>query len=237
MLPHPAHGNLPVAPAPLGPPPLANAAKNKVEQLRSLHKLRVSTAIDIDKLEIELVLHRTALLTLNLNKEVNLGRVAGPYSSPPLPALQCHPVGVVPKKHSPDWRTIYHLSYPQGDSINDHIPKDPFSLSYVPVEDAISIIQSLGKGAFMAKTDLKSAFPLIPVHSNDWNLLGIYWQSRYFVDMYPPFGLRSSPFLLNQLSDSIEWILKHNYGLHHVIHKLDDFFYRRTLQSAMSREF
>ena len=86
------------------------------------------------------------VVTLNLNKEVNLGRVAGPYSSPPLPALQCHPVGVVPKKHSPDWRTIYHLSYPQGDSINDHIPKDPSSLSYVRVDDAISIIQSLGKG-------------------------------------------------------------------------------------------
>ena len=262
MLPHPAHSNLPVAPAPLGPPPLANAAKNKVEQLRGSRKPRVSTPIDIDKLETELANHpnRTfvsnllsmlregarigysgprfprvspnlisavqhpEVVTLNLNKEVNLGWVAGPYSFPPLPALQCHPVGVVPKKHSSDWRTIYHLSYPQGDSINDHIPKDPFSLSYVRVDDAISIIQSLGKGAFMAKTDLKSAFRLIPVHPDDWNLLGIYWQSRYFVDMYLPFGLRSSPFLFNQLSDSIEWILKHNYGLHHVIHILDDFF-------------
>ena len=36
-------------------------------------------------------------------------------------------------------------------------------------------------------------------------------------------GLRSFPFLFNQLSDSIEWILKHNYDLQHVIHILDDF--------------
>ena len=138
--------------------------------------------------------------------------------------FHCHPVGVVPKKHSTEWRTIYHLSYPHGTSINDHIPKDPFSLSYVWVDDAISILQSLGRGAFMARIDLKSVFRLIPIHPKDWSLLGIFWQSQYYVDMYLPFGLCSAPFLFNQLSDRLEWILKNNYGLQHVIHILDDFF-------------
>ena len=160
----------------------------------------------------------------NLHKEVQLGRIAGPFSSPPLPDLQCHPIGVVPKKHSVEWRTIYHLSYPEGDSINDHIPKDPYSLQYVRVDDAIAILRSLGPGSFMAKTDLKSAFRLMPIHPKDWNLLGIYWQSQYYIDLYLPFGLRSAPFLFNQISDALEWILKHNYGLRHVIHILDDFF-------------
>ena len=160
----------------------------------------------------------------NIHKEVQLGRIAGPFSSPPLPDLQCHPIGVVPKKHSVEWRTIYHLSYPEGDSINDHIPKDPYSLQYVRVDDAIAILRSLGPGSFMAKTDLKSAFRLMPIHPEDWNLLGIYWQSQYYIDLYLPFGLRSAPFLFNQISDALEWILKHNYGLCHVIHILDDFF-------------
>ena len=164
------------------------------------------------------------VVSSNLQKEIALGRVAGPYPDAPLPDFQCHPVGVVPKKHSSEWRTIYHLSYPQGHSINDYIPKDSFSLTYVRVDDAIHILKTLGKGAFMAKTDLKSAFRLIPIHPEDWSLLGIYWQSQYYVDMYLPFGLRSAPFLFNQLSDGIEWILKHNYGLKHVIHILDDFF-------------
>ena len=159
----------------------------------------------------------------NLQKEVQLGRIAGPFPSPPLPNLQCHPIGVVPKKHSVEWRTIYHLSYPEGDSINDHIPKDPYSLQYVRVDDAIAILRSLGPGSFMAKTDLKSAFRLMPIHPEDWNLLGIYWQSQYYIDLYLPFGLRSAPFLFNQISDALEWILKHNYGLRHVIHILDDF--------------
>ena len=89
----------------------------------------------------------------NLSKEVKLGRVAGPFLSPPLPDLQCHPVGIVPKKHSSERRTIYHLSYPKGESINDHIPKDLYSFQYVRVDDAIHILQTLGPGSFMAKTD------------------------------------------------------------------------------------
>ena len=90
----------------------------------------------------------------NLGKEVSLGRVAGPFSSFPLSNFQCHPVGVVPKKHSLEQRTIYHLSFLEGDSINDHIPKDRYSLQCVHIDDAIHILQCLGKGAFIVKTDL-----------------------------------------------------------------------------------
>ena len=62
------------------------------------------------------------VVSANLEKEIHLGKVAGPFTFPPLPNLQCHPVGVVPKKDSTEWHTIYHLSYPEGDSITDHIP-------------------------------------------------------------------------------------------------------------------
>ena len=177
------------------------------------------------------------VVSANLEQEVNLGRVAGPYAAPPLANFQCHPVAVIPKKHSSDWRTIYHLSYPQGNSINDHIAKDPYSLSYVRVDDAIQILQSLGKGAYMAKTDLKSAFRLIPIHPDDWNLLGIPRKSQYYVDMYLPFGLRSAPFIFNQLSDGLEWILKHNHGLQRVIHILDDFFIAESSRLACLNSF
>ena len=82
----------------------------------------------------------------------------------------------------------------------------------------------MGPGSFMAKTDLTSAFRLIPIHPDDWNLLGIYWQTKFYVDLYLPFGLRSAPFLFNLLSDALEWIIKNKYGIKHVIHILDDFF-------------
>ena len=83
---------------------------------------------------------------------------------------------------------------------------------------------SLGLGSYTAKTYLKSAFRLIPIHPGDWHLMGIYWQSQYYVDLYLPFCLRSAPFLFNQFSDALEWILQNNYGLQHVLHSLNDFF-------------
>ena len=46
------------------------------------------------------------VVSANLQKEVNLGRVAGPYTAPFLANFQCHPVGVIPEKHSSDWHTI-----------------------------------------------------------------------------------------------------------------------------------
>ena len=37
------------------------------------------------------------VLSSNLTREISLGRVAGPFPSPPLSHMPCHPLGVVPK--------------------------------------------------------------------------------------------------------------------------------------------
>jgi len=42
------------------------------------------------------VMQSPDVVSANLQKEVNLGRVAGPYPAPPLANFQCHPVGVIP---------------------------------------------------------------------------------------------------------------------------------------------
>ena len=63
--------------------------------------------------------HPEALLD-KIEKEVALGRMAGPFDHPPLPNLHISPVGVVPKSDK-GWRLITHLSYPYGSSINDGI--------------------------------------------------------------------------------------------------------------------
>ena len=66
-----------------------------------------------------------SIVTENLSREVALGLVAGPFPSPPLPNFQVSPIGVVPKKHTAKFRTIFHLSYPKSGetSINSSIPK------------------------------------------------------------------------------------------------------------------
>ena len=76
----------------------------------------------------------------------------------------------------------------------------------------------------MAKIDLKNAFRLILVRPQDWNLLGIKWRDQLYIDTCLTFGLRSAPFLFNQLADVIHWSLQPNHGVHHVLHYLDYFF-------------
>ena len=116
------------------------------------------------------------------------------------------------------------LSSPRGSSINDFIDKEDFSLHYATFDQALALVSSFGTGALMAKLDLKHAFRLCPVSPTDWELLGMHWQGKFYVDLRLPFGLRSSPFLFNRLADAFEWILKNNYAVPALMHYLDDYF-------------
>jgi len=64
-----------------------------------------------------------------LAREVSLGRVARPFSSPPFPNLHVSSFGVIPKKGQPGkWRLIVDLSSPGGLSVNDGIDPNKFTL-------------------------------------------------------------------------------------------------------------
>lgn len=65
---------------------------------------------------------------------------------------------------------IHHLSYPEGSSINDFIPDDLCSVFYTTVDDAISIIKTMGRECLLAKTDIASGFRILPVHPDDHEL-------------------------------------------------------------------
>ena len=165
------------------------------------------------------------IVSSNLAAEVSLGRMAGPFDTPPFKNFQVSPIGLVPKRNSNKFRTIFHLSYPKSGStsINCSIPKEDYSLQYVRIDDAIQGIKQFGVGCFLAKTDIESAFRLVPVHPEDYELLGMCWQGKYYYDKVLPFGLRSAPAIFNQLSDALEWILLNKCNISFVCHILDDF--------------
>lgn len=81
---------------------------------------------------------------------------------------------------------------------------------------------SLGKGALIAKIDIKSAYRLLPVCPHDRKWLGMRWKDQIFVDGMLPFGLRSAPKIFNAVADALEWILGQE-GIELVFHYLDDF--------------
>ena len=137
--------------------------------------------------------------------------------------IQCSPFGVIPKKGKLGrWRLIVNLSAPEGHSVNDGIDRELSSVAYTSVDDVIRRVLRLGKGALIAKADVKAAYRNIPVHPRDRWLLGMRWEGVTYIDGTLPFGLRSAPLLFTAVGDAIEWIATQR-GAKWLRHYIDDF--------------
>ena len=158
-----------------------------------------------------------------LAKEVLAGRVLGPFKHPPFDNFRVSPLGFVPKKQPGEYRMIHHLSFPHGGSVNDFIPSEFCSVYYASVDDAVRIIKKLGKGCTLAKTDVRSAFRIIPVHPKEHHLLGMKWRGEFYVDCCLPLGLASSCRSFEKLSTAMEWVARNKLDIPYIIHILDDF--------------
>ena len=135
---------------------------------------------------------------------------------------QISPFGVIPKREPGKWRLIVDLSAPEGRSVNDGIDHRLTSLQYVSMEDIVKKVRRLGRGAILAKVDLKEAYRMVPVHPQDRPLLGMEWEGQVYVDTALPFGLRSAPKIFNAVADALQWIARHR-GAGEMDHYLDDF--------------
>lgn len=158
-----------------------------------------------------------------LAKEVLVGRILGPFKHPPFDNFRVSPLGVIPKKQAGEYRMIHHLSFPHGGSVNDFIPSEFCSVHYASVDDAVRIIKKLGRGCTLAKTDVRSAFRIIPVHPKDYHLLGMKWRDEFYVDCCLPMGLASSCRSFEKLSTAMEWVARNKLDIPYIIHISDDF--------------
>ena len=152
-------------------------------------------------------------------------RLAGPFTSPPFQPFCVSPLGLIPKKVTGDFRLIHHLSYPKGFSVNDGIAAEITSVQYAKVADAIRLIKRAGPGCFLAKTDIKSAFRIIPIHPKDHPLLGMRWRGLYYYDRCMPMGCSSSCKTFEIFSTSIEWIARHKLKIDELLLLPDDFLF------------
>ena len=166
-----------------------------------------------------------------LSAELTAGRLLGPIDTSLLPSVHVSPMGLVPKPHQPNkFRLIVDLSSPSHNSVNDGIPSELCSLKYVSIDDAVARAQALGRGTLLVKIDLKDAYRIVPVHPDDYHLLGVSWEGHTYVDRALPFGLCSAPKIFNAVADFISWVLYQN-GIAHQLHYLDDFLFFGAPQS------
>ena len=128
-----------------------------------------------------------AHVTEAIAKELERRHIAGPLKTPPIHSLHCSPLGAVPKKDM-SWHLILDLSSPKGLSVNEWISKDDFSVTFSKSDDAVNLVRLAGPGALVAKLDIKHAFRIMPVHPDDWDLLGTCWEGLYFAELCLPFG-------------------------------------------------
>lgn len=160
-----------------------------------------------------------------IRKELNSGRLSGPFSQPPFEQFHISPIGIVEKKTPGKFRLIHHLSSPKGFSVNDSIPDAERKVEYSSIQDAISCIKKQKTNSFLAKCDIESAFRIIPIHPDDRHVLGFHWQSQFYFDKCLPMGLSESCKIFEEFSSAIEWAITHKLGASGVVHVLDDFLF------------
>ena len=74
----------------------------------------------------------------------------------------------------------------------------------------------------MAKTDIESAYRMVPVHPGDRPLLAVQWAGQSFFSTRLPFRLQSAPKIFTVVADALQWVFKRN-GVTWVDHYLDDY--------------
>ena len=160
-----------------------------------------------------------------LNKESSMGRIAGPFQKQPFDQMVFSPLGLQPKKVPGEYRVIHHLSFPRGQSVNDGISFEDATVKYASVGQAIHQIVNIGPQCYMAKTDIQSAFRIVPVSPENYPLLGFKWEGAFYYDKCLPMGCASSCSIFETLSTALEWIISNKLPQDSVLHILDDFLF------------
>ena len=132
------------------------------------------------------------ILKEKIQKEVEAGRVVGPFEDPPFQNFKVSPLGLVPKKNPGEFRVIHHLSYPTGASVNDGISPDFTTVQYQSIDDAVELMIKYGKNCLLSKIDIEQAFKIMPIHKSCCHLLGFMLDNKYYFDKTLPMGLSYS---------------------------------------------
>ena len=149
--------------------------------------------------------------------EVRVKRYAGPFIQPPFDHYIQSPIGLVPKDNGKKTRLIFHLSYPRNSelSVNFNTPRKYCTVQYKDFENAIRrCLAELKYGGicYMGKSDLTSAFRILPIRPEVWCWLVMKAENPkdgktyYFVDKCLPFGHAISCALFQEMSDAMQWI-------------------------------
>lgn len=157
-------------------------------------------------------------------KEIAEGRVAGPFPVPPFSNIHISPLEVVPKKELNSFCPIHHLSFLKDGSLNGEIDGSLCSVTYATYEEEMVTVRAFGPGALLAKSDIKSAFRLLPISLLAFNSLGSYFDGSFYFDKSLPMGCSLSCAYFGMFSTFLHWVVSSESVRDGIFHYLDDFF-------------
>ena len=190
-------------------------------------------------------------------KEVELKRYAGPFKDIPFENYIQSPIGLVPKDGGQKTRLIFHLSYPrkpptkqleeanitwEEKSVNANTPPDLTKVKYPDFDKAVDLCIAAGKGCYMGKSDMSSAFRHFGIAKKFWKYLVMKAQNPednkfyYFVDKAMPFGAAISCAHFQEFSNAVAHIVKVKSGNRDNINYLDDFFFVALLKLICNQQ-
>ena len=147
-----------------------------------------------------------------LVKEKQYGAILGPLREIPFEQEFCiSPLNTVSKRDSDERRVILDLSFPEGNAVNEHIPKDRYldsfvNLKFPKVDDFVNLIKKKGRNCLLFKRDLKRAYRQIPVDVTDVPLLGYAFENQYYFDLFLSMGLRSAAQICQRVTNAIQYM-------------------------------
>ena len=189
-------------------------------------------------------------------KEVKLGRYAGPFKKTELPFENYiqSPIGLVPKAGD-QTRLIFHLSYDfknGNKSVNACTLKEKCTVKYRDLDhfmrNCLKLLQGINeKGKmfsviFYSKSDLKSAFRILPLSVQDRPWLVMMTEDPetgecfYFIEKCLPFGASISCALFQEFSNALQHITEYLIGKKdRITNHLDDFLFIALLKLECDR--
>ena len=146
-----------------------------------------------------------------IHTELGHRALLGPFRGPPTSFFHLSPLMTRPKKDSVYRRVIMDLSWPDGAAVNDGVDQvdyidGPATIKLPTAEFMVQRILALGPGAWLYKTDLARGYRQLRVDPLDWPLLGFRHKDQWFMDICPPFGLRSSAMCMQRTTEAISFM-------------------------------
>ena len=145
-------------------------------------------------------------VTEHFESETAIGRMIGPYTTPPTGHWKmavAFPVSQVDKGDG-GHRTIFNMSYDYDNSMNGAIPKTAGRTTYPTFEEVAAAIQEIGlQEVYFALFDIQEAFRQLRIHPDDWIYQVVAWQTtkdgarEWRIDLALPFGVRVGPAIFN----------------------------------------